>query len=140
MRIEKAYRSWGTELTGEISLVEAGMERFFNLNKKSNFIGSDILREKLQSGVDIKIVYLEIDVDAVDARGNEPVYYNNKIVGVVTSGGFGFRVIKSLAFAYVDAEIVSNVKEFEIEIQGIKRKALVLDHVAYDPMNKRLRS
>jgi len=140
LRIEKAYRGWGTELTGEISLVEAGMDRFFNLSKKSNFIGSDILREKMQSGVDIKIVYLEIDVDDVDARGNEPVYHNNKIVGVVTSGGFGFRVNKSLAFAYVEAEIVSSVKEFEIEIQGIKRKAFVLDQTAYDPMNKRLRS
>jgi dimethylglycine dehydrogenase len=121
-------------------LVEAGMDRFFNLNKKSNFIGSDILREKMQSGGNIKIVYLEIDVDNVDARGNEPVYHNNKIVGIVTSGGFGFRVNKSLAFAYVDAEIASNVKEFEIEIQGIKRKALVLDEAVYDPMNKRLRS
>ena len=68
------------------------------------------------------------------------MYHNNKIVGVVTSGGFGFRVNKSLAFAYVDAEIVSNVKEFEIKIQGIKRKAFVLDQIAYDPMNERLRS
>ena len=68
------------------------------------------------------------------------MYHNNKIVGVVTSGGFGFRVNKSLAFAYVEAEIVSNVKEFEIEIQGIKRKALVLDKAVYDPMNERLRS
>ena len=140
LRLEKAYRGWGTELTGEISLVEAGMDRFFNLNKKSNFIGSDILKEKMQLGGNIKIVYLEIDVDNVDARGNEPVYHNNKIVGVVTSGGFGFRVNKSLAFAYVDVEIASNVKEFEIEIQGIKRKALVLDEAVYDPMNKRLRS
>jgi len=34
--MEKAYRSWGSELTGEISLVEAGMSRFFNLKKKNN--------------------------------------------------------------------------------------------------------
>ena len=60
LRMEKAYRGWGAELTGEISLVEAGMDRFFNLNKKSNFIGSEALRNKLQSGVDVKIVYLEL--------------------------------------------------------------------------------
>ena len=99
--MEKAYRGWGAELTGEISLVEASMDRFFNLNKKSNFIGSEVLRNKLQSGVDIKIVYLEVDVDGADARGNEPVYHENKIVGVVTSGAYGFRTNKSLAFAYV---------------------------------------
>jgi dimethylglycine dehydrogenase len=140
LRIEKAYRGWGAELTGEISLVEAGMDRFFNLNKKSNFIGSETLREKLQSGVDIKIVYLEIDVDDADARGNEPVYHNNKIVGVVTSGGYGFRVNKSLAFAYVESDLAEINKEFDIKIQGQKRRAIVLKDMAYDSENKRLTS
>jgi dimethylglycine dehydrogenase len=140
LRIEKAYRGWGAELTGEISLVEAGMDRFFNLNKKSNFIGSEALREKLQSGVDIKIVYLEIDVDDADARGNEPVYHNNKIVGVVTSGGYGFRVNKSLAFAYVESDLAEINKEFDIRIQGQKRRAIVLKDMAYDSENKRLTS
>ena len=138
--MEKAYRGWGSELTGEISLVEAGMGRFFNLNKKSNFIGSEILREKLQSGVDIKIVYLEIDVDDADARGNEPVYHKNKIVGVVTSGGYGFRVNKSLAFAYVKADLAEMSNEFEVQIQGQKRRAIVLNDMAYDPENKKLKS
>jgi len=140
LRIEKAYRGWGAELTGEISLVEAGMDRFFNLNKKSNFIGSETLREKLQSGVDIKIVYLEIDVDDADARGNEPVYHNNKIVGVVTSGSYGFRVNKSLAFAYVESDLAEINKEFDIKIQGQKRRAIVLKDMAYDSENKRLTS
>jgi len=140
LRIEKAYRGWGAELTGEISLVEAGMDRFFNLNKKSNFIGSEVLRDKLQSGVDIKIVYLEVDVDDADARGNEPVYYENKIVGVVTSGGYGFRTNKSLAFAYVHSELAKDGVELFIEIQGQKRKAKVLNEPAYDPQNKKLKS
>ena len=72
--------------------------------------------------------------------GNEPVYSDGKIVGVVTSGGYGFRVNKSLAFAYVNADLAKSKKEFEIEIQGIKRKALVLNQAAYDPMNEKLRS
>ena len=139
LRMEKAYRGWGSELTGEISLVEAGMDRFFNLNKKSNFIGSQSLRDKLQSGVDTKIVYLEVDVDDADARGNEPVYFDNKIVGVVTSGGYGFRVKKSLAFAYINSSVI-DVKEFEIQIQGSMRKAKVLDQMAYDPGNAKLKS
>ena len=140
LRMEKAYRGWGSELTGEISLVEAGMDRFFNLNKKSNFIGSEVLRNKLQSGVDIKIVYLEVDVDGADARGNEPIYYNNKIVGVVTSGAYGFRVNKSLAFAYVQSELAKDDNVFLVEIQGQKRKAKILNSPAYDAENKMLRS
>ena len=138
--MEKAYRGWGSELTGEISLVEAGMDRFFNLNKKSKFIGSESLRDKLQSGVDIKIVYLEVDVDDADPRGNEPVYHNDKIVGVVTSGGYGFRTKKSLAFAYVNSNLANKGQEFLIAIQGQKRKAKVLSAPAYDPENKKLKS
>ena len=138
--MEKAYRGWGSELTGEISLVEAGMNRFFNLNKKGKFIGSEALRNKLQSGVDIKIVFLEVDVKDADPRGNEPVYHNDKIVGVVTSGSYGFRIKKSLAFAYVNSELAKEDQEFLISIQGKKRKAKVLSLPAYDPENKKLKS
>ena len=139
LRMEKAYRGWGSELTGEISLVEAGMDRFFNLNKKSNFIGAKVLKDKIQSGVDIKIVYLEVDVEDADARGNEPVYCNGEVVGVVTSGGYGFRSKKSLAFAYVKSDYVE-APSLEIEIQGKKRKAKILHKVVYDPENKKLRA
>ena len=139
LRMEKAYRGWGAELTGEISLVEAGMDRFFNLKKKNNFFGAKALQNKVQSGVDIKIVYLEVDVDNADARGNEPVYHNNKIVGVVTSGGYGFRTKKSLAFAYVKSDL-ANGGNLEIEIQGQKRKAKILHKVVYDPDNQRLKA
>ena len=137
LRMEKAYRGWGSELTGEISLVEAGMDRFFNLKKKNNFIGAKVVQEKIQLGVDIKIVYLEVDPDNVDARGNEPVYHNGKVVGLVTSGGYGFRTKKSLAFAYVKSDL-AEVSNLEIEIQGKKRKAKILDKVVYDPENKKL--
>jgi len=140
LRMEKAYRGWGAELTGEISLVEAGMDRFFNLNKKSNFIGSEALRNKLQSGVDIKIVYLEVEIDDADPRGNEPVYHNNKMVGVVTSGAYGFRVKKSLAFAYVNSDLADKGTEFLIGIQGQKRKAKVVSSPLYDPENKKLKA
>jgi len=138
LRMEKAYRGWGSELTGEISLVEAGMDRFFNLKKKSNFIGAQVLKSKIQLGVDIKIVYLEVDVDNVDARGNEPVYQNNKVVGVVTSGGYGFRSKKSLVFAYIKSDL-TEASNLEIEIQGKKRKAKILHKAVYDPENKKLR-
>ena len=139
LRMEKAYRGWGAELTGEISLVEAGMDRFFNLKKKNNFFGAKALQNKVQFGVDIKIVYLEVDVDSADARGNEPVYHNNKIVGVVTSGGYGFRTQKSLAFAYVKSDLAYD-GNLEIEIQGQRRKAKILDKVVYDPDNQKLKA
>ena len=140
MRMEKAYRGWGSELTGEISLVEAGMDRFFNLKKKNNFFGAKALQEKVQSGVDIKLVYLDVDADNADAMGNEPIYHKNKIVGVTTSGSYGFRVKKSLAFAYVKSDLTNAGSELEIAIQGQRRKAKILDSAVYDQDNQKLKA
>ena len=140
MRMEKAYRGWGSELTGEISLVEAGMDRFFNLKKKNNFFGAKALQEKVQSGVDIKLVYLDVDADNADAMGNEPIYYKNKIVGVTTSGSYGFRVKKSLAFGYVKSDLMNAGSELEIAIQGQRRKAKILDSAVYDQDNQKLKA
>ena len=140
MRMEKAYRGWGSELTGEISLVEAGMDRFFNLKKKNNFFGAKALQEKVQSGVDIKLVYLDVDADNADAMGNEPIYHKNKIVGVTTSGSYGFRVKKSLAFGYVKSDLMNAGSELEIAIQGQRRKAKILDSAVYDQNNQKLKA
>ena len=140
LRLEKAYKGWGSELTGEISLAESGMNKFFNLSKKDKFIGSQALKEKLEKGIKIKIVYLEVITEDADSLGNEPVYYDDKIVGVVTSGGYGFRVKKSLAFAYVLSELAETAKEFQIRILGKMRKAVVLNEMAFDPENIRLTS
>ena len=140
MRMEKAYRGWGSELTGEISLVEACMDRFFNLKKKNNFFGAKALQEKVQSGVDIKLVYLDVDADNADAMGNEPIYHKNKIVGVTTSGSYGFRVKKSLAFGYVKSDLMNAGSELEIAIQGQRRKAKILDSAVYDQDNQKLKA
>ena len=138
LRLEKAYKGWGSELTGEVSLVEAGMNRFFNLKKKNKFIGSEALEKITKNKIQIKIVYLDVDTEDADPLGNEPVYYNDKIVGVVTSGGYGFRVNKSLAFAYVESSLADTVEEFFIQIQGDMRKAKKLNQMVYDPKNSRL--
>ena len=140
LRIEKAYKGWGSELTGEISLLESDMKRFYNLDIKNNFIGAKALIEKAKNKLEIKIVYLEIDNDQEDsdAIGNEPVYFKDNIVGVITSGGYGFRVKKSLAFAYVQADLAKAGIELSVKILGSFRKAIVLNEMAYDPKNARL--
>ena len=140
MRMEKGYRGWGTELTPEISVVEAGLDRFFNLDKKNEFVGSKAISEKLNNGIKIKLVYLEIEADTADALGNEPIYYKNERVGLTTSGAYGFRVNKSLAFAYVNSDLIKNDTEFLIDIQGKKVKAKIIEEPAFDPKNLRLKS
>ncbi len=59
---------------------------------------------------------------------------------MVTSGGYGFRINKSLAFAYIQAGLAKDGTELLVEIQGQKRKAKILNTPAYDPENKKLKS
>ena len=87
-----------------------------------------------------KYLYLEIDVDDVDAIGNEPIYHNDEIVGVITSGGYGHRVNKSLAFGYVHSSLAKENNEFDVQILGKKRKAIHLSKMAYDSDNLKLKS
>ena len=101
LRMEKAYKGWGSELTTEISLVESDMLRF--ARKTGGYIGADVVESKKRNGVPIHLVYCEVDTVDADPMGNEPVLDGDKIIGITTSGAYGHYVKKSLAFAYVDA-------------------------------------
>lgn len=140
LRMEKGYRGWGSELTPEISVVEAGLDRFFNLKQKNNFVGSKKIVELTNQKIKTKLVYLEVDAKNADVFGNEPVYFQDKKIGLTTSGAYGFRVKKSLAFAYVEASLDKLGNEFFIDIQGDKIKARIIQEPAFDPNNERLKS
>ena len=137
LRMEKAYKGWGSELTTEITPIEAGLERFVDFSK--TFIGRESTLSRKLLGINTKLVYLEVDVDDSDCLGNEPVLDGEKIIGVTTSGAYGHTVGKSLAFAYVQPQYTHSGTEFEIRILGRNCSAIVLKEAAYDPLNLRLR-
>jgi len=140
MRVEKGYKAWGAELTTEITPVEARLGRFVDYS--TDFIGRDetIARRDQPEPLDMVLVYLEVDADDADCRGNEPVYSGEDLVGISTSGAFGHTVGKSLAFAYVAPHLEDPGNTFEIEILGSRHKATVLAEAAYDPSNEALRA
>jgi dimethylglycine dehydrogenase len=138
LRLEKAYKGWGAELTTEISLVEADMLRF--ARKSGGYIGADVVERKKNEGVPIHLVYCEVDVDDADPMGNEPVLDGDAIIGVTTSGGYGHTVQKSLAFAYVASGYESSGATFDVRILGQQRKATVLSQAVWDPTNERLKA
>jgi dimethylglycine dehydrogenase len=138
LRMEKAYRSWGSELTSEIDMFEGSMERFIRLDKE-DFIGRAASLSKKQQGPRIKLTYMAVEAGDNDCRGNEPVYLNGKVVGLTTSGGYGFAVNKSLAFAYVEPELAKPGQSFEILLLGERKKAQIIGEPAWDEMNARLK-
>ncbi len=72
--------------------------------------------------------------------GNEPVYAGDKVVGVTTSGAFGHKVGKSLAFAYVPPEMTAVGTEFDVLVFTERRKARIIAECAWDAENARLRA
>ena len=139
MRMEKAYRGWGSELTNEITMVEADMERFARFDKE-DFIGKAATLARKQRGIETRLVYCEVDSDGTaDAHGGEPVIDSNteRAIGITTSGAFGHTTGKSLVFAYVEPAFAEPGSTFTIDVLGAPRAATVLEGPVYDPENTR---
>ena len=139
MRLEKSYRMWGSDLTREYSILEAGLSRFVRL-KKDEFVGKEALLLQKETGVPQEFVTLEIEVTDADALGSEPIFRNVEMVGRATSGCYGHSVGKSLALAYVKSGSGDLGTELEIEILGERCSARVIPESPCDPENLKLRA
>ena len=138
LRMEKAYHAWGAELTNEVTLVAADMQRFVDFGK--DFIGKPgTLRDK-QDGPSSRLVYLSVAATDHDCYGNEPVYQGDRIVGLTTGGAYGHAVNQSLAFAYVESALARPGAQFEIMMMDKRCSATVLPRAAWDPDNTHLKA
>jgi dimethylglycine dehydrogenase len=140
LRLEKSYRLVGRELSIEYAALESGLERFVHPNK-GQFIGRDALVDWQQRGFSNHFVTMEVHgVTDADARGSEPILKNGKIVGRCTSGGFGWRLGKSLALGMVKPELAEVGRELDIRIFGKDHRAVIVPESPFDPENLRLRA
>jgi dimethylglycine dehydrogenase len=139
MRLEKAYRLWGTDMSADWTPLQAGMERFVNF-EKGDFIGRDALLAQREKGLDSKLACLVVDAADADTHGFEPIYSNGKPIAYVASGGYGHTIQKSIAFSYLPIAFVEPGTELEIGILGERRAARVVEQPLYDPKSERLLS
>jgi dimethylglycine dehydrogenase len=139
MALEKSYRLIRSEMSIEYAALESGLDRFVHLNK-GQFIGRDALIAWREKGFANRFVTLAIEgVTDADCRGSEPVFHHGTMVGRVTSGGFGFRVNKSLAMAMVKPEHGELGSELDVRVLGVDHRATVIPESPFDPDNVRLR-
>jgi dimethylglycine dehydrogenase len=140
LRLEKSYKLIGRELSIEYAALESDLQRFVDFDK-GPFRGRDALVAWRDKGFANKLVMLEVQgVTDADARGSEPVMKNGAMIGRTTSGGYGWRVGKSLALAMVKPEFSHPGDEVEVRILGETRRAIVIADSPYDPKNAALRS
>ena len=141
MRLEKNYPTWFRELRPIYGPFEAGLDRFVDLSKP-DFIGRAKALEEKASGGKLRRVSFAVDAADADVLGDEPIWHRNEVVGWVTSGGYGHRVVRSLAQGYLPAALAADgaAGAFEIEILGDRCKATILADAPFDPDGKRMRA
>ncbi len=137
MRLEKGYRVWGSDIGPEIDPYQAGLGFCVKLDK-GEFNGRAALLKKRDAPAGTRLVCLVLDDPRSVALGSEPVRIGGEIGGRVTSGGYGYSVGKSIAYAFVPSRFEVGTA-VEVEVFG----AWVSGHIAaeplYDPEGVRVR-
>jgi 4-methylaminobutanoate oxidase (formaldehyde-forming) len=136
-RLEKGYRVWGADITPEDTPWEAGLDFAVKLDK-GDFIGREALVELREPERRLVCIVLE-DPRSV-ALGSEPVRVEGDLVGRVTSGGYGYTVERSIAYAYVPSTTADVGHLVEIEIFGEWTAGEIAAEPLYDPKSERVRS
>jgi dimethylglycine dehydrogenase len=139
LRLEKSFGIWSREYGWAYTPGMSGLDRFVAFGKP-DFVGRDaVLRERDGDTAARKLVTLAVDAGDADASGFEPVWQGARRVGFVTSGGYGHRVGKSLAMAYLDKAVIADGAGFEVHIVGEKRRCTIIPPSPVDPAGARLR-
>ena len=137
LRLEKGYRVWGADITPDESPYEAGLGFAVKLDK-GDFIGRAALLKRQEPERRLACVVLGNGRSV--ALGSEPVRVDGRIVGRVTSGGFGYTVERSIAYAYLPGASVIPGQPVEVEIFGEWIAGEVAAEPLFDPRGERIRA
>jgi len=138
LRLEKGYRVWGADITSETDPYQAGLGFCVKLDK-GDFVGRAALLEKRESPAATRLACLVLDDPRSVALGSEPVRIDGAVVGRVTSGGYGYTVAKSIAYAYIPTACAVDTA-VEVDVFGTWVSGRVAKEPLYDPAGTRVRS
>ena len=139
LRLEKGYRVWSSDITPDETPYEAGLGFAVALDKETEFIGRAALVAAKAAGPRKRLRCLVLDDARSVCLGNEPVRVDGSIVGRVTSGGLGYAVEKSIAYAYLPPGAGIGTRG-EIDVFGEWVGFEVAREPLYDPAGERIRS
>jgi len=138
LRLEKSFGAWLREYKPEYTPAETGMDCFIAFDK-DDFIGRDAALRERENPPSRQLATLVVDAADADVHGDEPIWRDERIVGFVTSGGYGHYVQRSIALGFVPRELRHEGEEFEIEILGERRRAVLTTRALLDPKGERMR-
>jgi dimethylglycine dehydrogenase len=135
MRLEKNWGAWTLDFRPDFTAKESGLDFFIDWNK--DFIGKESAKKDNSK---LKLTPLIIETDDIDVTNNEAVVKDGKSIGYITSGGFAHHVKKSVAYSYLDEEILKTNEKFQVEINGNFYNSTIIKEPLYDPRGTKMRS
>ncbi len=145
LRMEKAYRAWGREVTIDDTPWEAGLGFAVRLDKPAPFLGRDALLAERDRRPTKRLLTFVLEDDAALPWGDEPILRDGRIVGSVTSAAFGHTLGRAVAMGYVKDpggidEAYVEAGRFELDIGGDRVAARASLQAPYDPRAARVKS
>jgi glycine cleavage system aminomethyltransferase T len=138
LRIEKGYRVWSSDITPDETPFEAGLGFAVDL-EKGDFIGREALVAAKAAGPRKRLRCLVLDDPRSVCLGNEPVRIDGEVAGRVTSGGYGFALEKSIAYAYLPSSVAIGGRG-EVDVFGQWIGFEVAPEPLWDPGGARIRA
>jgi len=139
LRLEKGYRVWGSDITPDDTPYESGLGFCVKLDEKQ-FTGHAALAAAHEEGPRSQLCCLVLADPRSVALGNEPVRVDGAIAGRVTSGGFGYTVKRSIAYARLPSESAEPGTAVAVEVFGEWVDAEVTKEPLLDPAGERVRA
>ncbi|MFZ5854401.1 MAG: GcvT family protein [Chloroflexota bacterium] len=146
LRIEKAYRHWGHDITDEDTPLQAGLGFAVAWHKAGGFIGREALLRQREQGIRRRLVVLTLEDPEPLLYHNEPIWRDGRLVGRITSAAFGHTIGRSVGLSYVTREDGPVTEDwlragrFEVEVALERLPARASLRAPYDPANERIRS
>ena len=139
LRLEKGYRYWSADITPDYTPYETGMGIFVRLDK-GDFRGKKALEKQKKDGARQKLCCFSLEDPSAIGLGNEPIFQDGKVVGWITSGGYGYTVKKSIAYGYLPLSLAKPGTQLETELFGERIALTVEKEPLFDPKGERIKA
>lgn len=143
LRLEKAYRAWGRELSPDTTPVEAGLA--FACKRNAPYRGHDVVERQRAEGVRRKLMALTLNDPDVQVWGGEPLLRDGEPAGSISSAAYGHTLGRAVALGYVQGgQVLGRAHltdaKYQVDVAGDRYGATVHLRAPYDPTSQKARS
>ncbi|WP_439124138.1 GcvT family protein [Marivita sp.] len=139
MRMEKGFLHWKADLITEFDPFETALDRFVKIDK-GEFVGKNALVRNQARGLRKKLVSLQIDASHAPAHPGASLMHKDRVVGTITSGDWGHRIGRNLAYAFVEPDFMDVGSAMGLDLCGDIVTAEVIAPSPYDPTHGKMRA